>query len=58
MFLNIKYKDPLNLNTFVIKYTKCGENSIDEGCRYIFQCQKKCKIEIISGLFNNNYLVL
>ena len=31
MFLNIKYKDPLNLKTFVIKYTKYSDNSIDEG---------------------------
>ena len=31
MFLNIKHKDPLNLNTFVIKYTKCSDNSIYGG---------------------------
>ena len=31
MFLNIKYKGPLNLNTFVIKYTKYSDNSIDKG---------------------------
>ena len=31
MFLNIKYKDTLNMNTFVIKYTKLSDNSIDKG---------------------------
>ena len=31
MFLNIKYKDTLNLNIFVIKYTKYSDNSIDKG---------------------------
>ena len=31
MFLNIKYKDALNLNIFVIKYTKYSDNSIDKG---------------------------
>ena len=31
MFLNIKHKDPLNLNIFVIKYTKYSDNSIDKG---------------------------
>ena len=30
-FLNIKYKDALNLNIFVIKYTKYSDNSIDKG---------------------------
>ena len=29
MFLNIKYKDTLNLNTFVIKDIKYSDNSID-----------------------------
>ena len=40
MFLNIKYKDPLNLSTFVIKYTKYNDNSIDKGYKYIFQYKK------------------
>ena len=33
MFLNTKYalKDALNLNIFVIKYTKYSDNSIDKG---------------------------
>ena len=31
MFLNIIYKDALNLNTFAIKYTKYNDNSIDKG---------------------------
>ena len=31
MFLNIIYKDALNLNTFVIKDTKYSDNSIDKG---------------------------
>ena len=31
MFLNIKYKDALNLNIFVIKYTKHSDNSTDKG---------------------------
>ena len=31
MLLNIKYKDTLNLNTFVNKYTKYTDNSIDGG---------------------------
>ena len=31
MFLNIKYKNVLNLNIFVIKYTKYSDNSIDKG---------------------------
>ena len=31
MFLNIKYKDALNLNTFLIKYTMYNDNSIDKG---------------------------
>ena len=31
MFLNIKYKDALNLNIFVIKCTKYSDNSIDKG---------------------------
>ena len=31
MFLNIKYKDALNWNIFVIKYTNHSDNSIDEG---------------------------
>ena len=31
MFLNIKYKDALILNIFVIKYTNCSDNSIDKG---------------------------
>ena len=30
MFLNIKYKDALNLNIFVIKYTKYCDNSTDK----------------------------
>ena len=30
MFLNIKYKDILNLNTFVIQYTKYSDISIDK----------------------------
>ena len=30
MFLNIKYKDTLNLNIFVFKYTKYSDNSIDK----------------------------
>ena len=30
MFLNIKYKDALNLKTFVVKYTN-SDNSIDKG---------------------------
>ena len=42
MFLNIKYKDPLNLNTSVIKCTKYGDNSIDKGEKYFFQNQKTC----------------
>ena len=31
MFLNIKYKETLNLNTFVNKHTKYSDNSIDKG---------------------------
>ena len=31
MFLNIKYKDALNLNIFVIKYTEYSNNSINKG---------------------------
>ena len=31
MFLNIIYKDVLNLNTFLTKYTKYSDNSIDKG---------------------------
>ena len=31
MFLNIKYKDGLYLNIFVIKYTNYSDNSIDNG---------------------------
>ena len=31
MFLNIKYKDALNLNTFLIKCTEYSDNSIDKG---------------------------
>ena len=31
MFLKIKYKDALNLNIIVIKYTKYSDNSIDKG---------------------------
>ena len=31
MFFNIKYKDALNLNIFVIKYIKYSDNSIDKG---------------------------
>ena len=31
MFLNIKYKDVLNLNILVIKYTNYSDNSIDKG---------------------------
>ena len=32
MFLNIKYKDnfKLNFNKFVIKFTKCSDNSVDK----------------------------
>ena len=30
MFLTIKYKDALNLNIFVINYTKYSDNSIDK----------------------------
>ena len=30
MFFNIKYKDALNFNIFVIKYTKYSDNSIDK----------------------------
>ena len=33
MFLNIKYKDALNLNISVIKYS---DNSIDKGSKIIF----------------------
>ena len=31
MFLNMKYKDALNLNTFLIKCTNYSDNSIDKG---------------------------
>ena len=31
MFLNIIYKDALNSNKFLIKYTKYDENSVDKG---------------------------
>ena len=31
MFLNIIYKDALNLNIFLIKYAKYSDNSVDEG---------------------------
>ena len=31
MFLNIIYKDALNSNIFIIKYTKYSDNSIDKG---------------------------
>ena len=31
MFLNIIYKDVLNLNTFLITYTKYNDISIDKG---------------------------
>ena len=31
MLLNIIYKDALNLNAFLIKYTKYNDNSIDKG---------------------------
>ena len=34
MFLDIKCKYVLNLNTFVIKYTKYSDNSIDKGLKY------------------------
>ena len=30
MFLNIEYKDALNLNIFVIKYTNYSNNRIDK----------------------------
>ena len=36
MFLNIKYKDALNLNIFVIKYTNYSDTSIDKGKKMIF----------------------
>ena len=29
--MNIKYQDTLNLNTFINKYTKYSDNSIDKG---------------------------
>ena len=29
--MNIKYKDALNLNIYVIKYIKYSDNSIDKG---------------------------
>ena len=51
MFLNIKYKDPLILNTFVIKYTKHTDNSIDKVLKKYFQNQKTWKNKIISSLF-------
>ena len=41
MFFNIKYKDALNLNIFVIKYTKYSDYSIDKG----YQNQKHVKIK-------------
>ena len=31
MFFDIKYKDALNLNIFVIKHTKYSDNSIYKG---------------------------
>ena len=31
MFFNIKYKDALNLNIFVFKYTEYSDNSTDKG---------------------------
>ena len=31
MFFNIKYKDALYLNIFVVKYTKYSDNSTDKG---------------------------
>ena len=36
MLLNIKYKDTLNLNTFMNKYTKYSYNSIDKGQKTFF----------------------
>ena len=37
MFLNIIIKDALNLNTFLIKYTKYSDNSIDKEYKIIFK---------------------
>ena len=34
MFLDIKYKYILNLNTIVIKYTKYRDNFIHKGWKY------------------------
>ena len=45
MFFKIKYKDALNLNIFVIKYTKYSDNSINKGLKIIFQNQKQVKIK-------------
>ena len=45
MFFNTKYKDALNLNIFVIKYTKYSDNSIDKSLKIIFQNQKHVKIK-------------
>ena len=42
MFFNIIYKDALNLNIFLIKYTKY---SIDKGYKINFQNQKHVKIK-------------
>ena len=58
MIWNIKCKDTLNLNTFVIKYTKFGDILLIKDKKLIFKIRKIYKNKIISRLFKNNYLVL
>ena len=45
MLLNIKYKDNLNLNTFLNKYKKYSDNSIDKGLKIFFKIKKHVKIK-------------
>ena len=55
MFLNIRYKDILNSNTFVIKYI---DKSIDKIFKKLFLKSITCTNKIIFKLFKSNYLEL